>query len=93
MLCHLFGERCQVLGYRIRFAGGSAPTLFDLERLISRQKVARVTARVMWSTSAISFHSNPLRCVPNMVRLSRESLRPGFSKLRLVNYERRNFIA
>ena len=41
-------------------------TLFDLERLISRQKVARATARVMWSTLAISFQANPLRCAPNM---------------------------
>ena len=41
-------------------AEGWASTLFDLERLISRQKVARATARVMWSTLAISFQANPL---------------------------------
>jgi hypothetical protein len=51
-------------------AGGWASTFFDLGRLISRQKGARATARVMWSTSAISFQSNPLRCAPNMIRLS-----------------------
>jgi hypothetical protein len=45
---------------RMTFAGGWALTLFDLERLISRQKVARAAARVMWSTLAISFQANPL---------------------------------
>jgi hypothetical protein len=42
-------------------AGGGDSPFFDLERLISRQKVARATVRVMWSTSATSFQANPLR--------------------------------
>jgi hypothetical protein len=41
-------------------AEGSASTLFDLERLIFRQKVARAAARVIWSALAISFQANPL---------------------------------
>ncbi len=46
------------------------PHFFDLERLISRQKVARATARALWCTSAALFHAHPLRCGPNLIRLS-----------------------
>src|SRR5260370_42595427 len=57
---------CQASGHPgslsswMAIAEGWASTLFALERLISRQKVARATARVIWSTLAISFQANPL---------------------------------
>jgi hypothetical protein len=56
---------CQPLGIRITLIldGNRRRLGFDTfrpERLISRQKVARATALVMWSTLAISFQANPL---------------------------------
>jgi len=72
----------------VAFARGWASTLPDLERLISRQKAARATTRDVRSTSATSFQSNPLWSAPDMFStLIRKGVRPGFSKLRLVNYE------
>src|SRR5208283_2970680 len=74
-------------------AGGWASTLFDLERLISRQKVARATARVMWSTLAISFQANPLRCAPNMGstllrKLATRFLQTPVGELRATKFHR-----
>ena len=55
---------------------------------------ARATGRVMRSTSATAFQVNPLRCVPDMIRLSREKdCNRVFTRLRLTHYERQHFIA
>jgi hypothetical protein len=57
----------KLVSFWLTVAGAWASILFDLERLISRQKVIRAAVLVMRSTLATSFQSNPLRSSPNMV--------------------------
>jgi hypothetical protein len=51
-------------------ARGCLSAVSERKHWTSRQKITRAETPLMWSTSAISFQSNPLRSTRDMVRLS-----------------------